>query len=919
VIVAASLIGRDRMVSGILAALDDAVASRRSSAVALVGEPGIGKTSVLRAVVEQVEQSWTVLRVGSTAAEQRVSWSGLGALLHSLPTPLSDEWQGADPSGRAALDAAMGADPSGAPHQSAISPMVAAAVRGLLRLESARRPVLLAIDDVHWLDPATAAAMSAALRTSNDLPVAVLATARPLLELPIDLHRLFVERCVQIDVGELQRADVHELLRRRGVTVTTEMLDRVWSLGRGNPLHTELLAAQVTVDGHMPERVPRSIAALYGERVERLDPTHLRVLEHAAVLGAVEPAVLRACLADDIDAALIAGERSGLLSSHGSRAVTFSHPLVAATLVDSMPAAWRAQVNLALAEAITDPERSAVHLAASAAQPDAAVAAALDAAAVKALDRGARATAGERFRRAAELTPPDNAADRWRRLLTAADAFVGSANLAAAHDLSVEAFELASDPMQLALAGGVRTQLLAASGDILGTHRFVVELLDRLQGWPMLRGFLGRAKVRLEQIVDLHQALATAEGLRSEMQAAGLTDLATEFHIAAENCRFVIGQPVDARALWTAAEPQLDVDDFIGAGWMAIEVLVWAVPDVELVESALAVVDRGATASGAMQSLAKLYDFRANFWLRVGRWREAEDEFRRAVDATELSQLAGATSHAGLSWVLAATGQIDEARRVLAGAIGPDATEELPLLHVAQEVAAGFVALCAADWELAATHLHAAWASADKLGMGDLCGLPFRADLVEALVQCGRHQQAAERSQRITELATGAGTPEAMVQAYRAEVVVAGAQGRFDDALAATERALAVHRSGDFPSERARLQLAAGSAMRRAGRRSMAAELLDEALATFTLLGARPFAERARAELDRLGTRRGSATELTATEAQIAALVAQGRANTEVAAELNVSVRTVESNLTRIYRKLDVRSRAQLAAAYRDR
>jgi len=122
-----------------------------------------------------------------------------------------------------------------------------------------------------------------ALRTSTDVPVAVVATARPLPELPIDLHRLFAERCDQVDVGELQRADVHELLRRRGLTVTTEMLDRIWSLGRGNPLHTELLAAQVTDDGRVPERVPRSIAALYGERIERLDRTHLRVLEHAMV------------------------------------------------------------------------------------------------------------------------------------------------------------------------------------------------------------------------------------------------------------------------------------------------------------------------------------------------------------------------------------------------------------------------------------------------------------------------------------------------------------------------------------------------------------------------------------------------------------------------------------------------------------
>jgi DNA-binding CsgD family transcriptional regulator len=904
-----------------LAAIDAALTlldDGRAVAVSIVGDAGIGKSALLDTALAAAARTATVLRVASSALEQTTPWSALSVLLDQIPGGLIDTLP--EPQ-RAALDTALGRRTGG---PTDIGSAVSTSLRDLLRRMISDRAVVLGIDDAQWIDAETASTIANAVRTLHDDRLAVVVTSRRMHDSAVELERILGRRSVTVEPSPLGRSDLQALLRHRGLTVTSPMLDDVDALVSGNPLHTHLLADHIERSGWPAGPLPTSISAGYLARTDRLSDPAASTLVIAALVGSTDLDLLAACLPQlDVEAALIEIERAGLTTIHSDdrgRAddIAHIHPIVAAIVTDRIGPVERRRHHRTIADALgPGDERRAHHLGASCTRPDAAVADALDDAALASLARGARHAAGLRFLRAAELTPPDAIGDRWRRNLAAADAFFGAGALDLAEAPSIDAFEDASDPMQLALAGGVRTQVLAARGNVAETHAFVVDLLARLDGIPMLQGLLGRARVRLEQIFDLGAAEETAQDLLGVMEAAGLQDLATEFTIATANCRFVRGQPVDVEDMWTRGRPIVNVADFIGAGWMALEMLVWGCHDEDLVESALDHFEQGATAAGSTQSLAKVFDFRGNHLIRRGEWEAGEIQMRRAVDAATLSELTGSMAEAGLAWLLAATGRIDEATATLATSASATASDDTLLIKVSHLASAGFIEFCAGRWESAVDVYGLAWSDADKLGLDDLCALPFRVDLIEALILCGRTNEAGERTEHIVDLAHRSERFAALMQAERAETLVFAARGDVDGALAATERALVHHRRADLPIERARLHLAIGSALRRAGRRQHAGVALDDAASIFARLGATPFLTRTQEELARLGRRRDP-HELTGTEAQIARLVAAGKTNAEVAAELIVSLRTVESNLTRIYRKLSIRSRSELAARMRD-
>lgn len=889
-----------------------------SAAIEIVGEPGTGKSALLKAALAAATaRRSTVVRIGSSLAEQHASWSALGALVEQVPQTivgaLSDEQ-------RLALDVALGrrlgkvAD---------IAPAVSAVVRDVLSAMCAESAVVVGIDDVHWIDAESATAFAVALRTMRTAPLAIICTSRRVAT-PIDLAHLFGDRLTVVEPSVLGRSDVQQILRSHGVTVTSAMLDDVDTLVAGNPMHARLLAEQISRDGWRPGRLPVSLSVGYAEVLDALAPDTIETLRLAALVGSNDLDLLGRCRPGiDIESALIEGERAGLLERRIDARGAHDdfgrvRPAVGAALLEGLGPVERRRMHQIVADALADDDdRWAMHLGAAQIQPDAGVAAALDAAALASLTRGARHAAGQLFMRSVELTPVADNSDRWRRTLAGADAFFGAGEFDLAETMSMAAMDGAVDPMQLALAGGVRTQVLAARGDLVDTHSFVVDLLQRLEGWPMLQGLLGRARVRIEQILDLHAALDTAEELRDLMASSGLHDLATEFEVAVANCHFVLGDAVEVAKIWDLARPVVNPADFIGAGWMALEMLVWGCHDSGLVDLALDQFEAAAEAGGASQSLAKVYDYRGNHLVRLGDWAGAEREMRKAVDAAILSQLTGSMADAGLAWLLAATGRAEEAANALATSSSATATDDTLLIKVSHLAAEGFIEFCAGRWETAVETLVAAWSAADKLGLRDLCALPFRVDLVESLIRCGRVGEADERSVHIRALAERSGRSVAMIQAERADTLVCAARGDVDGAIRAADRALAHHRQVELPFELARLQLALGSAYRRAGRRNDAETALVDALTIFDSLGALPFGLRTQEELTRLGGRR-AVNELTATEEQVARLVASGKTNAEVAAELIVSLRTVESNLTRIYRKLGLRSRSELAATMRD-
>jgi DNA-binding CsgD family transcriptional regulator len=189
----------------------------------------------------------------------------------------------------------------------------------------------------------------------------------------------------------------------------------------------------------------------------------------------------------------------------------------------------------------------------------------------------------------------------------------------------------------------------------------------------------------------------------------------------------------------------------------------------------------------------------------------------------------------------------------------------------------------------------------------------FVPDEIEALILLDRLDEAEALLSRLEEQALMLDRPSALATAGRCRALIAEARGRHDDSLALLRSALTEHDRVPMPFERARTLLVLGTAQRRARQRRLARETMNDALAIFDELGAELWANKARSEISRIGGRARSTRELTPTEQRIAELVAAGKTNKEVAAILVVADRTVESALTQIYRKLEVRSRTELA------
>src|SRR5262249_35494503 len=190
---------------------------------------------------------------------------------------------------------------------------------------------------------------------------------------------------------------------------------------------------------------------------------------------------------------------------------------------------------------------------------------------------------------------------------------------------------------------------------------------------------------------------------------------------------------------------------------------------------------------------------------------------------------------------------------------------------------------------------------------------PVWEDAIEALVAVGELEQARTYLEQFETSARRLGSPWAEATACRCRGLLAAVQGDLDASFVAFEQALAHLEARPFPLERGRILLSLGTVRRQAQQRKAAREALEQALAVFDELGARLWSERARAELHRVSGRRPPSQELTPTEETVAALAAQGRTNKEIAAELYMGVSTVEAHLSRIYRKLEIRSRTELA------
>jgi len=910
-----------------LAAIDRALDRVEDGPVALVfeGGPGIGKTTVWReALVRAAARSRTVLSCHPVEAETKLAFASLADLLEPVAEsvlPALPEPQ------RLALEVAlMRASPPGTPPSARA---VATAVLSAFRMLAVAAPVLVAIDDEQWLDRASADALAFALRRIGQHRIGVVASVRADVGAaadPLALDDAFGGDVERHRLAPLSLGALHHVIHAHLEHVFPRpTLRRIAAASEGNPFFALELARAVIDAGTpagpgVPLPVPETLTSLLVRRLDRLPALTRDVLLIVSALSVPTVARVRATVPGDADAALARAVHARVIDVHGER-LRFTHPLLASAVYASAGAAQRREIHRRLADVITEPEERTRHLALAAAAPSAEVADALDAAATLAQRRGAPDTAGELQEEAARLTVGDPAAARRRRV-QAAEHFVNAGHRARAR-------ALLEDVLGDAVAAEERARVLRLLGQMRGQEESFAAAIVWFEE-ALACATEARARVSIEidlaaaifNAGDVRRALAVAQAALADAERLGEPGLLADALCIAVVGKFITGQGSDRATLARACAledrdrtGQLELRPSATAGVMAAwegrlsegyallrEVCDWAIERGE--ESGLAFLLCG---------LSWIEWWRGDFAAAIG-WADearliAEQSGSETMRAFAFVQRGRA--HAGRGDVHAARTDLAAGRQLL---VERGYVQALPWLLSGETM----VELACGDAVAAARASAPLVALAENADVGGLF-VDFASDAVDALVQIGELERAEALLARFAERARALDRPWALASAARCRSLVASATGDLDAALRTAEEAAAGWAFLEMPVEQGRALLVLGQIHRRRGERRLARAALERSCATFEKVGAVLWAERAREALARLPIRRGVGRDLTPTEDRVAALAATGRTNAEVARALFMSPKTVEANLTRIYGKLGIRSRAELGARMSER
>ncbi len=908
----------------------------------LTGPEGIGRTTLLDALATVAAgQGARVLRCGPTAAELGTAYAGLVDLLRPLPDSLL---AALPPPQRQALTAALlrGAP---TPGSTAGDFAVATALTALLGDLAADRPLLLVLDDAQHLDRASAGALAHVARRAPTLAVTFLVAVRTGGATPsAPPGRVLPRQIRRFAVPSLADDELVDLLRQhRRWPLPQAALRSVLRLADGNPA-TALELAEAAALAPQPEptaldepeiALPPRLLDRELASVRALPEDTAQALLLLALGSTDQPAltVLGASGVDDPVLALAAAERARLVALGPDGVARLRSPLLAAALRQGAGLTERVGAHAALARAVGDPVDRARHLALARPCADEQVAAALDAAAATARRRGDAATAHELARLAAARTPPDRPEHRDRRRLDAAAHAVAAARHDWARTAAQSVLTCSDDPRQRVRA---RLLLLDTAGQALEeTGPLIAAGLAEAEGRPALLAALYRWSAVRELLGG-----RTGPAARAAARAAGLADRAGEPALGAQALGVLAtvlalrGRPRQAdpalrRALRLEHEAVGGAASTVGAeaGASLLRRRALAALDADRVGQASRLLSSLAQAAGAgvEEQVATLVAL-TRVQVRAGDCRRAEEHAARCVrllGATGLDSPLGAYATA---LAACAGGTPEGAVAAARAAVRGSAADGDRLFEVRALGVLGESLLHAGGAERTAHAVEAlqrARTLAARMELADPDAVRRLADLAEATALLGEHDEAeavlTEAGATVAgwrEPAWGAGAAAAV---GRSRAVALAARGDSAGAVTLLRATVESLRALPLPLELARALIAWGAVERRARHRAAARDALTEAERLCLRHGAFPLLTRARTELDRLtpGERapgRG-AVELTAGEQRLARLVADGATNREAAAALFVSVKTVEGTLSRVYRKLGVRSRTALARA----
>lgn len=883
-------------------AIDDFLAGTRGAGcLVLTGDAGIGKTSLWEEGLASASQhGYRVLVARASPAEVDLPFFALADLIEGIDPRVFERMPERQ---RETLAIAVSAGATAG--TSADSFAIAASFLGLLRLSAAADPILIALDDVQWLDSASASCLVYAARRLGSSAVCFVLTRR-------SDHRSELERVMSGRVQEIRIEGLSFGATSRAVSdehpsrFSHRTLRRIYEASGGNPLYAlefaRLLAANPDSALLDSLPLPDMVEDIFGTRIRQLSRECRQVLLAVALSGGLTESELDTlappgALQDAYAAGLLVPECSG---------VRAAHPLLAAASRRSSSARERQRIHRRLATSAVDPIVRARHLALATSRPDEQIATMVALGAELAERRGAIQAAQDLAAHALRLTPEDAAA-RPDRILALGRSYLRGDDMPRVRELLSARIEELPPGRARATAHLLIGEASELSENIAELDRAILEAGDDDQ----IRSLVLAKKSRLLTGADLER-MAEAEALaRSALQngEGKGTDVLDSARTSLAWACVMRGRPIDELALGSAADerdrlrPEASIDR-ASATRLAFRGEIRGAREIFERRLTLAIERSDFQAERlAQQQLCELE-------LRCGKVRAARDRLDEVDDGPVWMSAVMARLEAVLA---ATTGQPRKTARWAVEVLEPRNTNIQGWDRLEATRALALAALFEGDHVTASQRFLHVWDHMARQEIDDPGAFPVAGDLVEALTASGDIRAAKRVSARLRDLATEQRHPWGLATGERCQAMIALTAGH-DDA-SATVLADVADRYGSMGLhfDRARTLLFLGVTHRRARRRGEARRCFEDAGNLFHTSGAHGWAAKARDELARVSGRRSVGTgELTPSEAQVARLAASGMSNREIAASLVISVNTVEAHLTHVYAKLGIRSRAGL-------
>jgi len=875
------------------------------------GAPGVGKTTVWNEILRiATGRGNSVLPCRPVSWEAHLAYVGLADLLSDV----YDEFAGRLPRPqKKALDAVLlrAESREAGPDQRAVSTGFVT----LLGVLAARSPVVVAVDDAHCLDRASAHVLDFAARRFGDMRIGLLSSSRSEAGLPDFVTNSPKDRVRRVQLGPLSLGALYHLIEARvGLRLTRRVLLKVEAASAGNPMFALEIARVLEQTGlpalGEPLPVPSTLSELVSTKIKSLPKATREAVLMAAALS--RPST------DLVDVSVLGPAVAAGVVVVGGAGVAFTHPVFAAAAYAAASPTRRGLLHAELARVVSDPEERARHLMRASTGEDAAIADALHDAAEHAAGRHAPEIAAELEEESARRTPSQLAALRSERLLRSAELDIQAGDGDRARTLAEEVLAAPNPP-------GIRARALHLMAETC--YR------DRLpEAKPLLEAALDCVSDDIAQVAQLELSLAFLT-----MATADVAGLQIHSERAVE-----AAEQLGDGAILAEALAMREFNSCIGGRGFNSEVLAYALSREDFerrvplqlrpsMNAALLyeytfqldqardlfealrnrIVERGEESDlpFVLVHLGVCHFF-------TGEFEAAERQIEAAIDAAKLvdSELMRGFALAARSLARSRRGDLEAARTDALEALAICERVGWPNGIYAARWALGFVALSEGDHQAVVDALGSVVSAVEAVGIYEwewAMGLP---DALEALIATGELEHAARLIESLAESSRHLDRPWGLAESGRCRALLEAARGNLDAGVAAIDGALAAHDRLSLPFERARTLLVKGMLHRRARQKTAAREALGAALTMFEGIGAVQWAERSRAQLRRVGFRPPAPQHLTETERRVAELAATGLTNKQVAAKAFLSPKTVEDVLARIYRKLGIHSRAELGA-----